>query len=264
MKTNSISEIQEIAQRIDYRINLFDGFYPKNISYAKNESLFWREIVSIYGLFADCDSIQIRDKSNLFGLLCQYSFISKEDYDIVRSFWRDISALRKWFCHNTDSKLYYQKNNLKRIENFLDKAFVISTEKPKTLEQMQDNQWPILVADIDRRWEEYFEILKRGLVAWENSELKLEAVGEWVERFSKTLFENTELKENVLADMALFEIRNFGIDTSIKLRLHEIDEDLKEKGFSSENINKFIKEMKTPMSNRDIMYETLRHIRLSA
>ncbi len=233
---NSISEIRGLAQKIDYRINLFEGYYPKSIINEKNESLFWRKIVNVYGLFADCDSIQIKRKSNLFSLMQQYSFISKDEFAFVRDFWNDVAALRKWFCHNTDANLYYQGINIKRIERFLDKAFILSTEKPKTMDQLQSTQWSLVNADIDRRFDEYLKILKKGLLAWEESEDKSEVVEEWIKIFSKALFDDNELKSNVIADLALFEIRNYGIDTSVASYSKTMHEDLCEKGFSSEDI----------------------------
>lgn len=255
---SSISEIQGLAQKIDYRINLFEGYCPKSIINEKNESLFWRKIVNIYGLFADCDSIQIKRKSNLFSLMQQYSFITKDEFTFVRDFWNDVSALRKWFCHNTDANLYYQGRNIKHIEKFLDKALIISTEKPKTMDQLQSTQWSLVNADIDRRFDEYLKILKKGLLVWGESEDKSEVVEEWIEIFSKALFADNELNSNVIADLALFEIRNYGIDTSLSIYSKIIQDDLCEKGYSSEDIKKYISNMDSHMDSKTILLEVMK------
>ena len=48
MHNQKIREIKKIAQDVDFRINLFEGYTPKKIDGYKGEVLFWRQIVNIY------------------------------------------------------------------------------------------------------------------------------------------------------------------------------------------------------------------------
>ena len=257
-----IPTIQGIAQEIDCRINLFEGFCPKCIATAKGESLFWRNVVSIYGLFADCDNIQIKKSSNLFSLMKQYSFISKEDYMFVKLFWSDISALRKWFCHNTDESLFYQEKNIKNVERYLNNAYLISTEKPTSLEDTKLIQWSLINADIERRFDAYLSILTEGLTNWKNSDLRNEAVDYWIEIFSIALFEDDELIENIIAEIANFEMKNFGLNSTLKAYSKIIREELKEKDFSVDKVKTYIEGMVNYKSNKDIIYEVIKIIRI--
>ena len=50
-------QITNLAHSIDVRINLFEGYVPKQIDSYKGELRFWREVVSIYAIFADCDRV---------------------------------------------------------------------------------------------------------------------------------------------------------------------------------------------------------------
>lgn len=66
MYEREIKEICLLAHEIDLRINLFQGYNPKQMNLYKGELLFWRQVVSLYGLFADCDRVQIKEKKNIF------------------------------------------------------------------------------------------------------------------------------------------------------------------------------------------------------
>ena len=137
MQKKKIEEIRRLAQDIDPRINLFDGYTPKKTESYKEELLFWRQIVSLYGLFADSDRIQVKEKKNLITLMKDYCLIEDLDYKMAVRFWNDISEIRKWFCHNNDISLYYVKRRHETIGKYLDSAFTIYTNKPKGIEDIQ-------------------------------------------------------------------------------------------------------------------------------
>lgn len=73
MKKQKIKKIRKLAHSIDSRINLFEGLVSKETSTYKGELLFWRQIVNMYGLFADCDRVQVKEKHNLIELMKRYS-----------------------------------------------------------------------------------------------------------------------------------------------------------------------------------------------
>ena len=118
MKKQKIKKIRKLAHSIDSRINLFEGLVSKETSTYKGELLFWRQIVNMYGLFADCDRVQVKEKHNLIELMKRYNLLNGDEYEFIRSFWNDVAELRKWFCHNNDDTLYYHAMNL------MEKAFI--------------------------------------------------------------------------------------------------------------------------------------------
>ena len=61
MKKQKIKKIRKLAHSIDSRINLFEGLVSKETSTYKGELLFWRQIVNMYGLFAECDRVQVKE-----------------------------------------------------------------------------------------------------------------------------------------------------------------------------------------------------------
>ena len=68
MQTQKINEIKKLAHKIDPRINLFEGYFPKETEDYTGELLFWRQVVTLYGTFADCDRSQLKEKNNLLRL----------------------------------------------------------------------------------------------------------------------------------------------------------------------------------------------------
>ena len=211
MLEQKIKEIRKLAHSIDFRINLFDGYSPKKTASYKGELLFWRQVVSLYGLFVDCDRVQIKEKNNLMDLMKRYSLIERSDYDMALKFWGDVSELRKWFCHNNDDTLYYVEKRQKKIKNYLNSAFVLYSNKPERIEDVQQNDWNILTYDLDRRFQEYLDIVEKGFLAWVESDYKSELIDEWISIFAKALLATKELMQNVLADIATYEKMNQGI-----------------------------------------------------
>lgn len=76
MKKQKIKKIRKLAHSIDSRINLFEGLVSKETSTYKGELLFWRQIVNMYGLFADCDRVQVKEKHNLIELMKRYNLLN--------------------------------------------------------------------------------------------------------------------------------------------------------------------------------------------
>lgn len=261
MQEQKIKEIRKLAHSIDVRINLFEGFTPKETEKYEGELLFWRYIVNIYGLFADCDRAQIKDKPCMMELMSRYSLISKEEYKQVVQFWNDISNIRKWFCHNNDETLYYVQIRKKHLTQYLDNIFLIASNKPKGIQQVQDREWDMLTADIERRFEQYLLILEKGLKTWENSKDKNDLSEEWVELFSKTLFQDKELIQNIIADIACYEQINQGLKSNITRLTKVLYAQIEEAGFSPLQIKKVLHDgNKQIRSNQEIVYESLRQI----
>ena len=208
MKTKKIQEIKALAKEIDVRINLFEGYAPKEIASYNGELLFWRQIVNVYGLLADCDRVQIKEQHNLLELMQRYSLIERADYDRARLFWQNISDLRKWFCHNNDPNLYYKRHQGFIIKRYLSSAFILSSNKPEKIEEVQKKDWEILAFDIESRSDDYLDILKKGFQSWKDSEYFDDLINEWISIFSAALFADKELIHNVLADLAEYNIRN--------------------------------------------------------
>lgn len=211
MPEQLIREIMNLAHSIDVRINLFEGYVPKQIDSYKGELRFWRDVVSMYALFADCDRVQIKEKRNLFELMNRYSLIEREDYDLIKRFWNDISNLRKWFCHNNDPNMYFIEEKGKKITAYLNNAFLLNSNKPATIDDIQNKDWDMLCFNIERRYENYLKILKRGLEEWKKSDYKEELCDQWVTIFSKALFNDKELIMNVLIEIASYNIVNDSI-----------------------------------------------------
>lgn len=107
MYNQKVEDIKRLAHDIDVRINLFESYSPKVTESYRGEMLFWRQTMNLYGLFADCDRVQLKESKNLIDLMSRYSLIESEDYDNARLFWSDVSDVRKWFCHNNEDSLYY-------------------------------------------------------------------------------------------------------------------------------------------------------------
>lgn len=260
MQDKRVEEIKKLAHEIDIRVNLFEGFASKKTDTYAGELLFWRQVVNIYGIFADCDRAQIKGKKNLFELMNRYSLIEREEYDFVNSFWNDISELRKWFCHNSNESLSYQKKNKERITSYLHKVFFLVTEKPKFIEEIQKKDWDLLASDLDRRFSEYLNILEKGLTAWKLSDAKEDMIEEWIDIFSKALFSDKELICNVLADIAEYEKRNQNINNmSVTALTRSYERQLESGGYSASNIEDVLNRVISRVSNKEIIYQSIRN-----
>lgn len=259
MQKQKIEEIKKLAHSIEARINLFEGYSPKETESYAGELLFWRQVVNIYGLFADCDRVQIKEKSNLIELMNRYSLIEKTDYEMVVKFWDDVSELRKWFCHNNDDTLYYAASRQRKIKDYLDTAFVISTNKPDSIEKIQQKDWSILTFDLDRRFEEYLDILRKGLSAWKESQYTAELLDDWIAIFSKALFADKELIKNVLADIAAYNKTNLCISNMSVMQLaNSYFKQLEAGGFSAIDIADELKRVPLDKrTNRDILSDSI-------
>lgn len=261
MGKSKIDDLKKIANSIDCRINLFEGYFPKATSTSKGEILFWKHVVNYYGLFADCDRVQIKEKRNLFDMFCRYKLIDVAEYETIKRFWNDVSELRKWFCHNNNDSLFFYSDRKKKIEHYLANAFILSTNKPSELELIQQNDWNILVFNIESRFEEYLNILEKGLSGWDISEDKEDLIDEWIEIQSKALFSDKELIRNVLADIAKFDKMNQGItNISIVQLAINYEKQLESGGFTQLSIkNEMIAKPKEKRSNIDIIHDSIRN-----
>ncbi len=264
MQKQKINEIRKLAHKIDPRINLFDGYAPKETSSYKGEILFWRQIVTLYGLYADCDRAQIKEKKNLFELMFRYDLIERTDYDVAIKFWEDISEIRKWFCHNNDVTLYYHGNRQKKIKSYLNSVFLIASSKPEKIDDIQPKEWNILTSDLDRRFQSYLDSLKKGLKAWSSSSDKEDLIDEWIYIFSKSLFSDKELLQNVLADIAMYEKMNHNIyNMSVSQLGNSYFRQLEACNFSEKDIEEELRRNdSTVRTNRQILLESIRNSHL--
>lgn len=263
MQNQKIQEIIKIAHEIDCRINLFEGYTPKETETYKGELLFWRQVVNLYGLFADCDRVQVKEKRNLLDLMNRYSLIERADYDMAKGFWNDVSEIRKWFCHNNDNALYYSGIRVRKIKEYLNRAFVLSSNKPEKIEDIVQKDWSILTFDMERRFDEYLNIIKKGLLSWQNSNDFEDLMDEWIELFANALFSDKELIQNVLADIASYEKKNQGINMSVSLLVNSYYKQLESGGFSEKDIEEVLKQnIGIIKSNKDIVLESIRNSNL--
>lgn len=263
MQNQKIKEIKRLAHNVDVRINLFEGFSPKETEFYKGELLFWRQIVNLYGLFADCDRVQMREKKSLIDLMNRYSLIERADYDMAMQFWNDISELRKWFCHNNDDSLYYANLRQGKIKYYLERAFILSTNKPKKIEEIKQKDWDILTYDVDRKFEEYLDILKKGLFAWKESDYILDLENEWISIFAKALFSDKELLQNVLADIATYEKMNQAYNVPVSALANSYFKQLDEGGFSAKEIEDELRGKTVFVrTNKEIVLESIRNSQL--
>lgn len=258
----SIREIQALANSIDVRINLFEGYFPKDTENRSGEILFWRHISNTYGLLADCDRVQIKSKSNLFEVMNRYNLISNDDFKEARLFWTDISAMRKWFCHNNDSALYYRQINERQVNKYIQKVYLLATNKPSHPDEIQKSDWNLLISDFERRYDSYLRILKKGLVNWKESDEKDDLIDEWIDIFSKALFEDKELISNVIADIADYHIKNEKLSVKTDVLGRNISRKLIECNFSVITIKNVLKQNNTKMSNREIIAESIKSLNL--
>ncbi len=206
MDEKAISEIKALAVEIDRRIILFDGYSPKPTDQCEGECLFWREITNAYGLLADCDRVQIKGQKNLAEIMTRYQLIEKSDYNSLNMFWKDVSVLRGWFCHNCNSELFYIKRQEKAVKEYLKRAFPLASQKPEKMEGVIGPDWDMLAYNIQSRFDEYLAILKRGIMAWKSSADSKEILDEWIDALAESLFLNSELIDNVLVELADFVI----------------------------------------------------------
>lgn len=261
MYEREIKEICLLAHEIDLRINLFQGYNPKQMNLYKGELLFWRQVVSLYGLFADCDRAQIKEKKNIFDLMKRYDLIEREDYEFVVAFWNDISELRKWFCHNNDPSLFYAGNRAKKICNFLNSAFVLTSNKPKKIEEISNKDWNILSFNIDNRFKTYLDVLRKGLLAWKDSIYRDDLLDEWLLILSSALFSDKELIQNVLADIAVYERINQQItNMTVSQLASAYNKQLEHSNFSASNMEAELRNNASKRPNKDIIFASIKGI----
>ncbi len=261
MKEEKIEKIRKIAHSIDPRINLFEGFVSKETSTYKAELLFWRQIVNVYSLFADCDRVQVKEKRNLIELMQRYNLLNRDEYKFINDFWNDISELRKWFCHNNDDTLYYPAIRKCKIEKYLSQAFVLATNKPTAMDSIQQNDWNVLNFNIESRFEEYLNLIEKAFILWKTSQDKEELISEWIEIQSKALFSNKELIQNVLAEIAKYEILNQGLGNSTPSSMAMIYYgQLKSGGYSQKNIaDEMNCGVNLERTNKEIIQDSIRN-----
>lgn len=261
MKEQKIQKIRKLAHSIDPRINLFEGFISKETSKYKGELLFWRRIVNIYGLFADCDRVQVKEKRNLIELMNRFNLLDRDEYKNIKNFWKDVSELRKWFCHNNDDTLYYPAIRKSKIEKYLDQVIVLKTNKPATIDSLQQKEWDFLNFNINSRFDEYLNLMEKAFILWQKSPDKEDLISEWVEIQSKALFSDKELIKNVLAEIAKYEILNQGLRNTTPSNMAIVYyNQLENGGYSQKNIADEMERGATlKRTNKEIIQDSIRN-----
>ena len=120
--------------------------------------------------------------------------------------------------------MYYHAIRKSKIEKYLDQAFVLATNKPATMDSVQQNDWTVLNFNIESRLDEYLNLMEKAFISWQTSPDKEELISEWVKIQSKALFSDKELIMNVLAEIAEYEILNQFVKNEFTLdTLNEIN-----------------------------------------
>lgn len=259
-----IEQIRALAHKINGSVNLFEGYCPKEIVNKKGENLFWRKVVNIYGLLCDCDRVQIKAKNNLFSLFYDYSLIDYKQYNDVKDFFNDISNLRGWFCHNSNPKLYFAQKKEKEIKRLINNALIISSQKPDGIEDMSDEEWKLMIFYIQSRYNNYLDVLQQGLENWKNSSEKEQIEDKWYVIFAETLFEDLELRDNVLANICQYQILNQGLHVKgIGTILAGYRQQLKDADYSVEDIKRVVQRCKEQsLSSEEIIMKSIERIEL--
>lgn len=253
-KYNSKIEcIRNLAFTIDNRLNLFESYTPKRTELCKSELLFWKQIVSFYGLFADCDSYQIKEKDSLLLLMKDNSLIGSSDYSMAKNFWNDISDFRAWFCHNYDGALYYSVNRKNRIMKSLSSNHQLFLND---IEDADDNQWNMLAKNFEKSFEKYLIILEKGLKSWCQSPQKKQLINDWLLILAKALFKDKELINNILADIAQYEIQNQNLKIKNSALVAQYRKDLDVK-YTPSNIEKELKRNLSKRANKEIVRQSI-------
>lgn len=210
MENKKIDDIKKLAHSINKSLNIFEGYIPKKTDDKIGEALFWREIVNVYGIFSDCDRTQIKERENLFNLFLEFSLIDAEKKGTVFRFYKDISDLRGWFCHNNNIDLYFPEQKKNSITKLINNVFSLSSNKPNSLEDISEKDWQIMNFCIHARFTEYLDILFEALQNWKNSPNKEIIDQQWCIIFSRALYRDQELINNVLAELYKYQLVDKG------------------------------------------------------
>ncbi len=257
-----IVEIVEAVHRLCKSLNLFERYLPKNTEGKTGEALFWRDVVNIYGLFCDCDRIQIKEKESLFGLFEKYALINRREHQSIRDFYGMISALRAWFCHNCDQERYYAQKRATVLQRFL-REITTSGDVPSDPEGMD---WTSADAYIRRRFEEYLDLLADVMRKIESAANRNQIRDQWCILYAKALFHDGELLSNVLAEDCEYHCVDLGIPLRrVGDKLQKMRQELAEKGYSYTDIHKsIINNAGREISASEIVRDSIRQYNLES
>ena len=240
MNINRIEELKKLAHDIDPVLNLFDGFEVMPYDGKAPELQFWSLVNNMYYIFKDCDNFQISNSSNsIFKLFYDKYIISEDEYDRVQLLYQLIFDLRSFFCHNTNREFYYTEVKLENIRAFLAKFFMSSEDMPKQLQDLKSKNWTQLVRYLETEVEIYFDILKKALIKVNASRKKDPIVRRWKTIYAKGLYNNMELKRNIIADFAriqCLDMQGSVEENTLKNYIHEIEDRLKLNGFGHDDV----------------------------
>lgn len=137
---------------------------------------------------------------------------------------------------------------------------MISTNKPEKIEDIQQKDWEILTFNLDSRFQQYLDVLKKGLLAWNNTEFKSDLLDEWITIYAKSLYTDKELIQNVLANIAAYEKLNQGIsNVKVSDLANSYFKNLESSDFSEKDIEEELKRNNSRRSNQEIILECIRN-----
>lgn len=242
-------KLNSMAQQIDQRLYLIAYYCPKIMTDKNIEYTFWCGVTNAYGLFCDCANFHIKMKKNLFKIFVDNGLMLNDDYEIIRTFFYNISALRSYFCHNCSNEFYYSRNHIITINQLIFKQFGLMTNKPEGLSKITEKrQWELLLFWLDNNMNEYVNILIKTLNNLAKFEHKFKVVEEWLSVIAQSHFEDKELLNNVLMDLYSFEIKNFSLKVNISSYniINEWKQILVNKGFCINDVMEIIEQIQSP------------------
>ena len=257
-----IVEIVEAVHRLCKSLNLFESYLPKHTEGKTGEALFWRDVVNLYGLFCDCDRVLLREKENLFGLFKVYKLIDGRQYQLMDAFYKEISALRAWFCHNYDQERYFTNKTDVVRQQFLKKS-TVTGDVPSSLEEMD---WVAADVYIRKCFEEYLDLLADVMRKIESAANRNQIRDQWCILYAKALFHDGELLSNVLAEDCEYHCLDLGIPLRrVGDKLQKMRQELAEKGYSYTDIHKsIINNAGREISASEIVRDSIRQYNLES
>ena len=249
MNIEKINEIQRLTHEICPTLNLFDGYSMKPFDGKAPETMFWGIVNNLYYIFKDCDNFQIsiglndsnlsENKSqpkekNLFMLFYKKRIISREEYNMVSDFFRQVSDFRSWYCHNTNLEYCCTKDTVSRIELFFTSFFGDEETSPKSFLETKSRHWQKLNTYMKGKGNAYLDLLKKSLqIVNESVPNKRERIVEsWMKVYSFGLLCNNELIRNIAQDYAVLKTLNvFGTinEKAVELERRNIDRLIRER-----------------------------------
>lgn len=255
-----IKNIRETALQISKSINILGDYNPKPIEGRAGEALFWCNVTNYYGLLYDSDRIILKSNNNLIKHLKDRGYISEENYRSAVDFYRDVSCLRKVYCHNQVPTFYYDAQKERQVKNIIKKAFIISTSIPDTLHGLNKEQWGLLNAAVERGYDQLLDVLEKGLISWRDSTSCDDEIDEFNRKFAEALFGDNELIDNVLAMKADYLRIDGASNMKTPILAKQLSNCLKEQKYTEGDIYAVLTDLTEAVSKQEIILQSMKRI----